>query len=409
MWTLHHPNDCESGSGSNYSAPNANLAAFDTMDSDSDKERLLHQGQGFTWFWLTINCDPFWLLFPDDVGMTIAAFFLMTSLLLILLLKCIGPGETHTYVPKRRRLPKNLWTKSVLKAMDCCTAPLVKMITNRKVCCRYRPRGHRSTGQRCYRRKKCPRDYYCSIPIMTITWANRTSKAPPGGKQFNSDSRALMLNDGALACITNDKGDFIEPPKRVDRKVRGIKGHATATHRGTLKWHVEDDSSLVDIMVIKGAYLIPDAATRILLPQHLAQQDDDHCPKDEGTRALTTSKHIMLFWSQRRFSKTMPLDPNTNVGLTTMTSGAWSFRAFCATIDMPKTRQTNIFTMHIIPDDGDDDSIQPKDPVEPPLPTENSPEEIIKNNNDAVVTTPQTTIIPGGAPAANGKQSRGNN
>ena len=32
-----------------------------------------------------------------------------------------------------------------------------------------------------------------------------------------------MLNDGASACITNDKGDFIEPPKRVDHKVRGIK------------------------------------------------------------------------------------------------------------------------------------------------------------------------------------------
>ena len=38
MWTLHHPNDCVSSSGTNRSAPNANLAAFDTMDSDSDQE-----------------------------------------------------------------------------------------------------------------------------------------------------------------------------------------------------------------------------------------------------------------------------------------------------------------------------------------------------------------------------------
>ena len=36
MWTLHHPNDCESGSGSNQTTPNANLAAFDTVDSDSE-------------------------------------------------------------------------------------------------------------------------------------------------------------------------------------------------------------------------------------------------------------------------------------------------------------------------------------------------------------------------------------
>ena len=64
----------------------------------------------------------------------------------------------------------------------------------------------------------------------------------PSGRQFDSDSRALMLDDGASACITNDKGDFIEPPTKVNRKVGGIKGHAKATYRGTIKWHVEDDT-----------------------------------------------------------------------------------------------------------------------------------------------------------------------
>ena len=118
---------------------------------------------------------------------------------------------------------------------------------------------------------------------MTTTWANGTSKSLQGGKQFDSDSRALMLDDGASACITNDKDDFIEPPKRVDRKVRGIKGHAKATHKGTLKWHVEDDSGLVPTMVIKGAYFIPEAATWIISPQHLAQQANDHYLKEEGT------------------------------------------------------------------------------------------------------------------------------
>ena len=89
---------------------------------------------------------------------------------------------------------------------------------------------------------------------MRTTWANRSTKPPPLGRQFDSDSQALMLDDGALACITNDNDDFIEPPKHVDCKVRGIKGHAKVTHRGTLKWHVEDDNGLVHVMVIKGAY-----------------------------------------------------------------------------------------------------------------------------------------------------------
>ena len=394
MWTLHHPNDCESGAGSNRTAPNTNVAAFDTVDSDS--ECLLRQGQGFPWFWLTVCYHPFWLLIPNDVGMTITAFLLTFNILFILMLKCVGPEEKHPYVPKRLQPPKILWTKSMLKAMACCKAPLIKTLTNMKVCRRYRPLGHRSAGHRSNRHKKCSRDYYLPIPIMTTTWANDTFKTPPGSKQFDSDSRALMLDDSASACITNDNGDFIKPPKRVDRKVSGIKGHTKATHRGTLKWHVEDDNGLVHVMVIKGAYLIPEAATQILSPQHLAQQADDHYPKNKGTGALTTSKHIMLFWSQQQFTKTVPLDPNTNVGLTTTASGARSFRAFCATIDKPETRQTNIFTTHIIPDDDDDESFQPKDPVEPPQPpqpTETSTDKVLKTNNDAAATTPQATVI----------------
>ena len=35
MWTLHHPNEWESGSRSNKTTTNANLAAFDTVDSNS--------------------------------------------------------------------------------------------------------------------------------------------------------------------------------------------------------------------------------------------------------------------------------------------------------------------------------------------------------------------------------------
>ena len=77
------------------------------------------------------------------------------------------------------------------------------------------------------------------------------------------------------------------------------KGHADATHRGTLKWYLEDDTGLVHVIMIQGAYLIPEASTRILSPQHLAQQANDHYPKEEGMGSLTISKNITLFWSQR--------------------------------------------------------------------------------------------------------------
>ena len=105
---------------------------------------------------------------------------------------------------------------------------------------------------------------------MTTTWSNEWTKAPALGRQCNSDSQALMFDDGASACITNNKHDFIEPRKHVDRKVKGIKGHAKATHRGIIKWHLEDDNGLVHVMVIKVAYFIPDAVTRILYHRNIS-------------------------------------------------------------------------------------------------------------------------------------------
>ena len=38
MWTLHHPSDCEAGKSTTEPSANANLAAFDTYDGDSDQE-----------------------------------------------------------------------------------------------------------------------------------------------------------------------------------------------------------------------------------------------------------------------------------------------------------------------------------------------------------------------------------
>ena len=271
----------------------------------------------------------------------------------LLPLSCgFGPNRSHAYVPRKRRRHSNRLHMAFSGVLKRCYENIEASINNLKVRRRYHPPRHRYTRRR-PRRKKARCFLHTNLTGMTTTWANGQS-AP--SRSFDSDAQRLMLDDGASACITNDIKDFTESPKRVDRKVKGIKGHARATHRGTVKWYIEDDHGLVHVMLITGAYLIPEATTRILSPQHLAQQANDHFPTAEGTSALTTSKNITLFWAQRRFTKTVPLDPNTNVGLTTTAPGARNFRSFCATVTTPETKQTNIFTTHVIPDDEDDES-----------------------------------------------------
>ena len=89
----------------------------------------------------------------------------------------------------------------------------------------------------------------------------------------------------------------------------------------------------------------------------------------------------------------MPRDPKSNVGITTTASGARSFRAFHSTITAPETRQTNIFTTHVIPDDEDDDSFQPKDPIKTIMPGEGTPEPISNETQKAMTPDQHTTLI----------------
>ena len=330
-----------------------------------------------------------WLLLPFDIGLALHAFGVCTVILLLFITEAHVPEEPKAYIPKKRRPPASWWIKAIFQASNRFLDGMEKMIMNIKTRRRYRPRQLRTCGRRTRQKKPCS-DAITPV-INTTTWSNQWPAPRAQARQFDSDSHKLMLDDGASACITNCKDDFIEPPKRVDRKVKGIKGHADATHRGTLKWYLEDDTGLVHIILIQGAYHIPDATTRILSPQHFAQQANDHYPKEEGTGSLTTSKNITLFWSQRRFTKTVPLDSRTNVGLNTTAPGTRSYRTYCATIETQETEETNIFTTHVIPDD-DEESFQPKDPVAPPDPDEEpvaSPEQ-----SPAVPTQgPMTTMV----------------
>ena len=297
-----------------------------------------------------------------------------------------GTKRTAKLCPQERRKHRNTLSTVLFNVLDQGTTIVVERINNMKVRRRLRPLELRYSGYR----PKCKKGKYVpnvALTCMTTKWSNDQIVQP---STFDSDAQALMLDDGASACITNDPHDFIEPPKRVDKKVKGIKGHAQATHRGTLKWYIEDDHGLVQVLVITGAYLIPETTMRILSPQHLAQQANDHYPATEGTGALTTSKNITLFWAQRRFTKTVPLDSKTNVGLTMTASGTGSFRAFCATVNHQETKEMNIFTTHVIPEEEDDESFQPKDPVEPD--TQDKIEQI-KAQDEAVTEAPKASLV----------------
>ena len=119
---------------------------------------------------------------------------------------------------------------------------------------------------------------------------------------------------------------------------------------------------------------------QILSPLHFAQAANDPHPKPEGTGLITNSKNITLFWGQQRYTKTIPLDKNLNIGLTWMAPGSEAFTAYLATIPNDRVDGIQAFMSHLIPEIADSDndaSTQPKDPVKAPdVDKEGSPVDI---------------------------------
>ena len=188
---------------------------------------------------------------------------------------------------------------------------------------------------------------------------------------FDSDSQPLMFDDGASASITNDLQDFVTRPAAITCKVKGIAGSAKGTYCGTVKWKIEDDNNIIHTFVTPNIYYIAAAPTRILSAQHFAQQMQDHKPPTEGTGCTMTSMKIVLFWDQRKFTKTVKLNPKLNIAMRNTAPGIKHYKAYIMNQEGMSNQNASVFETHIIPEhesnkdqDDDDLSLQPPDPIQ---------------------------------------------
>ena len=180
-----------------------------------------------------------------------------------------------------------------------------------------------------------------------------------------------MFDDGASASITNDLQDFTIKPTPITRKVKGIAGSAKATYHRTVKWKIEDDKNIVHTFTIPNTYYITNAPTRILSPQHFAQQMQDHKPHAEGTGWTTTRTTIVLFWNQRKFTKTVKLNSKLNITMMNTAPGIKQYKSYLMNQEEAPNQNASVFETHIIPeeesDEGQEDddlSFQPPDPIQ---------------------------------------------
>ena len=262
-----------------------------------------------------------------------------------------------SYTPKSQRMPKSQWIKAYLKLFQGATIhwPCKRRSTT------YRPRSRRSGYPLGYKRKTKRKGTPPPIvEAFPTTYKENQNKAV----HWDTDGQHLMVDNGASASITPYLTDFITPPRPINSKVKGIGGHAQATYKGTVQWKIQDDQGQTHRFTLPNSYFVATAPSRILCPQHLAQTAKDNYPLPLGTGEVTGDEYIQLFWNQRKYVKTIKLDHRRNIGVTHTTPGIHKFKEFVAQ-QAVQTPCPCCFETHVIPDDDDEVSLQPPDPIQP--------------------------------------------
>ena len=148
---------------------------------------------------------------------------------------------------------------------------------------------------------------------------------------FDTDSRPLKIDNHASRSITNDINDVIGRPD-FDTKyhISGVGGNIKG-YQCTIRWTIEDDNGVRHDIKLPNAIYAKDSPSRILSPQHWAQEAKDNKPNPRGTWCATCDDCIVLHWNQEQYVRTVQLDKKgTNVATIRTSPGYRKYTAFQA-------------------------------------------------------------------------------
>jgi hypothetical protein len=167
---------------------------------------------------------------------------------------------------------------------------------------------------------------------------------------FDAESFDLLIDNCASVSITNCLNDFTSSPVPSNTKIVGINGTTEASLVGTVRWDIEDDLGRVHQIILPGTYYSANARSRLLSPQHWVQQAEDNYPAPNGTWCATYAKKIKLYWDQQKYSRTVYLNPRSNVGVLRTAPSVKKYAKTCerikeriGTVAMPTVIETEDF------------------------------------------------------------------
>ena len=114
---------------------------------------------------------------------------------------------------------------------------------------------------------------------------------------FDTDSIPLCIDNCATKCLSPYIDDFETAPISTNQTIKGIGGAMNDVMIGTISWSIEDDEGRPHRIRIPNSIYLKGATTRLLSPQHWAQEAKDNKPQEDGTWCATYRDRIELYWN----------------------------------------------------------------------------------------------------------------
>ena len=201
------------------------------------------------------------------------------------------------------------------------------------------------------------------ITLSSIFCSLQASTTAVNDHRYDSDSFLIAVDNCSSRCITNSLQDYVQPPEKVNVRVKGIGGSVTATYKGTVKWSAEDEDGRVHTWYIPDTYYNEFTPYRLLSPQHWAQTQRN----GRGTWAATFHDSVELFWKDNKFKRVIPLDPGSNIALLRSAPSFGKLHSFCAEIagemDIDETELMCMPVAMTMPNDDDPATVTDEESV----------------------------------------------
>ena len=161
---------------------------------------------------------------------------------------------------------------------------------------------------------------------------------------FDSDSGSVVCDNSANVHICNDRNMFVgEISSLNDMKVATIGGHGhQASGMGTVKWKWFYDNGATHEFLIEDVLFFPESPINILSVTSFARQLDDKT----GTGIMTLQSESILFWQDRKFSRTLH-HPPSNLPEMSINEGFSLSRTYRAMVSkVVNTKVNPLFSCH---------------------------------------------------------------